>query len=77
MKALADTSAPGDDQAYRKAFDKLVAVVRMLHDRESSSFSVPTPADPSPIIENWSCTKLAGMTPAEILNAPRLIRLAM
>jgi imidazolonepropionase-like amidohydrolase len=33
MKALADTSAPGDDQAYRQAFDKLVAVVRMLHDR--------------------------------------------
>ncbi|MEA3159005.1 MAG: hypothetical protein QOD95_553, partial [Gammaproteobacteria bacterium] len=33
MKALADTSAPGDDQAYRQAFDKMVAVVRMLHDR--------------------------------------------
>ena len=33
MKALADTSAPGDDQAYRQAFDKMIAVVRMLHDR--------------------------------------------
>ncbi|HEY6620071.1 MAG TPA: hypothetical protein VIY68_11025 [Steroidobacteraceae bacterium] len=33
MKALADTSAPGDDQAYRLAFDKLVEVARMLHDR--------------------------------------------
>jgi len=33
MKAWTDTSAPGDDRAYRGAFDKLVAVVRMLHDR--------------------------------------------
>jgi len=33
MKQLADTSAPGDDAAYRGAFDKLVEVVRRLHDR--------------------------------------------
>jgi hypothetical protein len=33
MKAWTDTSAPGDDQAYRQAFDKLVAVVKILHDR--------------------------------------------
>jgi imidazolonepropionase-like amidohydrolase len=33
MKAWVDTSAPGDDQAYRGAFDKLVEVVKMLHDR--------------------------------------------
>ena len=33
MKQLADTSAPGDDAAYRGAFDKLVEVVRRLHER--------------------------------------------
>ncbi|MDB5671510.1 MAG: amidohydrolase [Alphaproteobacteria bacterium] len=33
MKAWVDTSAPGDDAAYRGAFDKIIATVRMLHDR--------------------------------------------
>jgi imidazolonepropionase-like amidohydrolase len=33
MKAWIDTSAPGDAQAYEQAFDKLVAVVRRLHER--------------------------------------------
>ena len=33
MKAWVDTSAPGDDAAYRKAFDKLIDVVKMLHER--------------------------------------------
>jgi len=32
-KQWIDTSAPGDAQAYEQAFDKLIAVVRMLHDR--------------------------------------------
>jgi hypothetical protein len=33
MQAMIDTSAPGDDAAYRGAFDKLLAVTKMLHDR--------------------------------------------
>ena len=33
LKALIDTSAKGDDKAYRDAFDKLIATVRLLHDR--------------------------------------------
>jgi len=33
MKAWTDTSAPGDDLAYRQAFEKLVDVVRQLHKR--------------------------------------------
>ena len=33
MKAWIDTSAPGDDAAYRGAFDQLIAVTKMLHDR--------------------------------------------
>jgi hypothetical protein len=33
LKALIDTSKPGDDKAYRAAFDKILATVRLLHDR--------------------------------------------
>ena len=33
MKAWVDTSAPGDDKAYRGAFDKIIDTVRQLHDR--------------------------------------------
>ena len=33
MKAWIDTSAPGDDAAYRAAFDKILDTVRLLHDR--------------------------------------------
>jgi imidazolonepropionase-like amidohydrolase len=33
MKAWIDTSAPGDALAYRQAFDKLIGVVRQLHDK--------------------------------------------
>ncbi len=32
-QALTDTSAPGDDKAYRDAFAKILACVRMLNDR--------------------------------------------
>jgi hypothetical protein len=32
-QALTDTSAPGDDAAYRGAYDKILATVRMLNDR--------------------------------------------
>jgi imidazolonepropionase-like amidohydrolase len=33
LKALADTSKPGDDAAYRAAWDKLLAIVRLLNER--------------------------------------------
>ena len=33
MKAWTDTSAPGDDKAYRGAFDKIIDTVKLLHDR--------------------------------------------
>ena len=32
-QAMIDTSAPGDDAAYRGAFDQIIKTVRMLHDR--------------------------------------------
>jgi imidazolonepropionase-like amidohydrolase len=33
MKGWIDVSAPGDDAAYRGAYDKILATVRILHDR--------------------------------------------
>jgi imidazolonepropionase-like amidohydrolase len=33
MQGWIDVSAPGDAQAYTRAYDKLIAVTRMLHDR--------------------------------------------
>ena len=33
MKAWIDTSAAGDDAAYRAAWDKIIATTKMLHDR--------------------------------------------
>jgi imidazolonepropionase-like amidohydrolase len=33
MKAWIDTSAPGDDAAYRAAWDKIIATTKILHDK--------------------------------------------
>jgi hypothetical protein len=68
MKALADTSAPGDDQAYRKAFDKLVAVVRMLHDRGIFIVFGTDTGGSFTYHRELELYQLAGMTAAEILK---------
>lgn len=68
MKALADTSAPGDDQAYRQAFDKMVAVVRMLHDRGVFIVFGTDTGGSFTYHRELELYQLAGMTPAEILK---------
>ena len=68
MKALADTSAPGDDQAYRQAFDKLVEVVRMLHDRGVFIVFGTDTGGSFSYHRELELYQLAGMTPAEILK---------
>jgi imidazolonepropionase-like amidohydrolase len=68
MKALVDTSAPGDDQAYRQAFDKLVAVVRMLHDRGVFIVFGTDTGGSFTYHRELELYQLAGMTPAEILK---------
>ena len=68
MKALADTSAPGDDQAYRQAFDKLVAVVRLLHDRGVFIVFGTDTGGSFTYHRELELYQLAGMTPAEILK---------
>jgi imidazolonepropionase-like amidohydrolase len=68
MKALADTSAPGDDQAYRQAFDKLVAVVRMLHERGIFIVFGTDTGGSFTYHRELELYQLAGMTTAEILK---------
>jgi imidazolonepropionase-like amidohydrolase len=68
MKALADTSAPGDDQAYRQAFDKLVGVVRLLHDRGVFIVFGTDTGGSFTYHRELELYQLAGMTPAEILK---------
>jgi imidazolonepropionase-like amidohydrolase len=68
MKALADTSAPGDDQAYRQAFNKLVDVVRMLHDRGIFIVFGTDTGGSFTYHRELELYQLAGMTPAEILK---------
>jgi hypothetical protein len=68
MKALIDVSAPGDDQAYRGAFDKLVATVRMLHDRGIFIVFGTDTGGSFTYHRELELYQLAGMTPAEILK---------
>ncbi len=68
MKALADTSAPGDDQAYHQAFDKLVEVVRMLHDRGVFIVFGTDTGGSFTYHRELELYQLTGMTPAEILK---------
>jgi Amidohydrolase family len=72
MKALADTSAPGDDQAYRQAFDKLIEVVRLLHDRGVFIVFGTDTGGSFTYHRELELYQLAGFTPAEILKRATL-----
>jgi hypothetical protein len=68
MKALADTSAPGDDQAYRGAFEKILATVRMLHDRGVFIVFGTDTGGSFTYHRELELYQRAGMTPPEILK---------
>ncbi len=68
MKALIDTSAPGDDKAYRQAFDKLVATVRLLHERGVFIVFGTDTGGSFTYHRELELYQLAGMTPPEILK---------
>jgi imidazolonepropionase-like amidohydrolase len=68
MKALADTSAPGDDQAYRAAFDKIIATVKLLHDRGVFIVFGTDTGGSFTYHRELELYLGAGMTPAEILK---------
>ena len=68
MKALIDTSKPGDDAAYRAAFDKILATVRLLHDRGVFIVFGTDTGGSFTYHRELELYLRAGMTPAEILK---------
>jgi imidazolonepropionase-like amidohydrolase len=68
MKALIDTSKPGDDAAYRAAFDKILATVRLLHDRGVFIVFGTDTGGSFTYHRELELYGRAGMTPAEILK---------
>jgi hypothetical protein len=77
MKALIDTSAKGDDKAYRDAFDKIIATVRCCTTGASSSCSAPTRAARSLIIASSSSTSARASAPPKSSSARASIRRAI
>jgi hypothetical protein len=68
MKAFIDTSAPGDDTAYREAFAKIIATVRILHDRGVFIVFGTDTGGSFTYHRELELYERAGMTPAEILK---------
>jgi len=68
LKALIDTAAPGDDQAYRAAFDKILATTRLLHDRGVFIVFGTDTGGSFTYHRELELYQRAGMTPAEILK---------
>jgi len=68
MKAWVDTSAPGDDAAYRAAFDKMLATVKLLHDRGIFIVFGTDLGGSFAYHRELELYQRAGMTPAEILK---------
>ena len=67
-QAMTDASAPADDKAYRAAFEKILATVKMMHER--GVFIVPgTDSDGSfTYHRELELYQRAGMTSAEVLK---------
>jgi imidazolonepropionase-like amidohydrolase len=68
MKAPADTSAPSDDQAHRLAFEKMLATVRILHDRGVFIVFGTDTAGSFTYHRELELYQRVGMTPPEILK---------
>jgi hypothetical protein len=68
LKAWIDTSAPGDDQAYRAAFDKIIDTVRLLHDRGVFMVFGTDLGGSFAYHHELELYQRTGMTPAEILK---------
>jgi imidazolonepropionase-like amidohydrolase len=61
-------SAPGDDKAYRAAFEKLIETVRLLHDRGVFIVFGTDTGGSFTYHRELELYQRAGMTPAEILK---------
>jgi imidazolonepropionase-like amidohydrolase len=72
LKAMIDTSAPGDDKAYRDAYEKLIAVVRLLHDRNVFIVFGTDTGGSFSYHRELELYQSVGMTPAEIIRRATL-----
>jgi hypothetical protein len=68
MKAWVDTSAKGDDAAYRGAFEKIIATVKMLHDRGVFIVFGTDTGGSFSYHRELELYQRAGMTPGEIIK---------
>jgi imidazolonepropionase-like amidohydrolase len=71
-KAMTDTSAPGDDQAYRDAFEKIVATVKALHERRVLIVMGTDTGGSFTFHRELELYQRAGMTAPEILTRATL-----
>ncbi|HEV2568989.1 amidohydrolase family protein [Sphingomonas sp.] len=67
-QAWIDTSAPGDDAAYRGAYDKIVQTIRMLHDRGVMIVPGTDTGGSFTYHRELELYQDIGMTPAQILK---------
>ena len=72
MKALVDTSAPGDDALYRASFDKMLDTVHLLHDRGIFIVFGTDTGGAFTYHRELELYQRAGFTPAEILKRATL-----
>jgi hypothetical protein len=68
MKAWVDTSAPGDDAAYRAAFEKIIATTKLLHDKGVFIVFGTDTGGSFTYHRELELYQRAGFTPAEILK---------
>lgn len=68
MKAWVDTSAPGDDKAYREAFEQILRTTKMLHDRGVFIVFGTDTGGSFTYHRELELYQRAGFTPAEIVK---------
>jgi hypothetical protein len=68
MKAWVDTSAPGDDKAYREAFAQILRTTKMLHDRGVFIVFGTDTGGSFTYHRELELYQRAGFTPAEIVK---------
>jgi Amidohydrolase family len=71
-KAMADASAPGDDRAYREALEKILATVKIMHDRGVFIVMGTDLGGSFTLHRELELYERVGMTPPEILKRATL-----
>lgn len=72
LKAMIDASKPEDDKAYRAAFDKILATVKLLHDKGVTILPGTDLGGSFTYHRELELYTRAGFTPAEVLKMATL-----